>query len=148
MKYGSLPIVVLGLLLISGCMRHDIQMYESVDHSEKSVTVPAGSSGLKGELKQFLSTAGWSMAVYRGPEVFEGDIGQDVRIEKSDTFNTRYRLFVTSRRYDWCLNFSPAVKYDISFVDNATGSEVFTINGRGCEPDVLKHFQDALGGMH
>ena len=35
--------------LISGCMRHDIQMYESVDHSEKSVTVPAGSSGLKGE---------------------------------------------------------------------------------------------------
>ena len=135
------------LVLLGGCASHNIQLYGSVDQSNKTVTVPAGSKGLKGDLKKALSQKGWQLAVYRGPSVTEGEFGKNTKIEQYDTFNTKYRLIVSSRQYDLCLNFTPAITYDISFIDNQSGAEIFTIDGRGCEPDVVKKFENALNGI-
>lgn len=134
------------LIMLSGCMSHDLQMYGEIDSGDKSITVPPGAKGLKGELKSYLAREGWKLAVYRGPSISEGSLGEQTQIESYDTFNTRYRLMVASSQYDICFNLSPAINYEVSFIDNKSGSEVFTISGRGCESGVLKEFEDALSG--
>lgn len=134
------------VLVFSGCMTHNIQHYGTIDKSSKTVTVPPGAEGLKGRLKQVLADDGWKLVVYRGPSVTAGNVGENTKLEQYDTFNSRYRLIVNSYQYDLCLNFTPAIKYDVSFIDNKSGAEVFTINGRGCEAGAVEKFIDALRG--
>lgn len=131
---------------LSSCAAHDAQLYQAIDTSNKTVTVPAGSEGLKGKLKKALVNTGWKLVVYRGPSVTEGEVGEKTETKHYDTFNSRYRLIVSSYEYDVCLNFTPAITYDISFIDNKSGAEAFTMNGHGCESDVVKKFMNALRG--
>jgi len=142
--FKKLAIVAL-LAFLGGCATHNVQLYGPVDISNKTVTVPPGSEGLKGKLKQALANDGWKLVVYRGPSVTEGEIGERTKIEQYDTFNSRYRLVVSSYQNGLCL-ITPAIKYDISFIDNKSGAEVFTINGFGCEPDAVEKFMNALHG--
>jgi hypothetical protein len=128
-------------------MHHNVQTYATVDPAQKTVTVPPGSKGLKGELKKVLFELGWRLSVDRGPSVMEGKLGEDTKIENYDTFNTRYRLHVAASQYDICLNSSPAITYEISFVDNQTGSEVFTIEGNGCQTGAIEEFKKAIGAV-
>ena len=51
------------LAMLSGCMSHSLNMYGEIDVNEKSVTVPPGAKGLKGELKSYLAKEGWQLAV-------------------------------------------------------------------------------------
>jgi len=143
----KLALLMAVAILIAGCASHNIQLYGTIDQANKTVTVPAGSKGLKGELKKLLSQKGWKLAVYRGPSISEGELGKRTRIAQYDTFNTKYRLLVSSRQFDICLNLSPAITYDISFIDNNSGAEIFTIDGRDCESDVVEHFENALSGI-
>ena len=113
--------------------------------------MPPGGEGLTGELKKTLKELGWQLAVDRGPSVVEGILGDQTKLESFNTFNTRYRLSVASSQYDTCILFlarplmsSPAITYDISFVDNSTGAEVFTLAGNGCQPHVVNKFKRAL----
>ncbi|RFC33234.1 MAG: hypothetical protein DID92_2727744966 [Candidatus Nitrotoga sp. SPKER] len=139
-------VVLTALAALTGCATHNVQLYGPIDNSNKTVTVPPGSEGLKGKLKSALANDGWKLVVYRGPSVTEGEIGEKTKVEQYDTFNSRYRLIASSYQFDLCLNFTPAIKYDISFIDNKSGAEVFTINGRGCEPDAVEKFMNALRG--
>src|SRR5664280_177843 len=82
------------LFTLSGCMHHNIQNYATIDVSQKTVTVPPGSKGLRGKLKQVLTEQGWRLSIDRGPSVVEGDLGSKTKLESYDTFNTRYRLHV------------------------------------------------------
>jgi hypothetical protein len=134
------------LTSLAGCANtYDIQTYEPIDPHEKTVTVPFGSSGLKGALKQALAKEGWKLKVDRGPSVTEGTIGPATRIEQYDTFNSRYRLLISSRQFDVCLvTQSPAITFDISFIDNKSGSEVFTMGGTGCESILVEKFINVL----
>jgi len=139
-------LIILATLLV-GCTAHNVQLYSKVDHSNKTVTVPPGSRGLKGKLKQALTQEGWKLAVDRGPSVTEGRLGRDTRIKQYSTFNTRYRLITLYRQYDYCFDFTPAINYEISFIDNYSGSEVFTIDGSGCESAVVEKFKNTLKGI-
>lgn len=132
-------------ILLQACATN-IQKYSEIDETEKTITVPTGSKGLKGDIKRLLAQDGWALSVYRGPDVTEGAAGDQVRLEHYDTFNTRYTLFVASSVYDYCMNFSPAISYDISLVDNSTGTEVMTMDGNGCESNVAQKFMDNLAG--
>ncbi|MCH9827993.1 MAG: hypothetical protein K0U79_09640 [Gammaproteobacteria bacterium] len=134
-------------VMLSGCISHNVQRYAEIDATQKTVTVPPGSKGLKGELKKVLLEMGWRLSVDRGPSVVEGDFGETTKLESYDTFNTRYRLHVASSRVDFCFNFQPLVVYDISFIDNKTGGEVFTIEGRGCEGGAVDKFGEALSSV-
>jgi hypothetical protein len=139
--------LVIMLTILSGCATHNAQLYGSIDSSNKTVTVPPGSEGLKGKLKQALVSDGWRLVVYQGPSVTEGTTGEKTKIAQYDTFNSRYRLIASSHQIDLCLNFTPLIKYDLSFIDNKSGTEVFTINGRGCEADAVEKFLSALRGQ-
>lgn len=141
--------IVAGLTFLAGCATHNAQLYGSVDTSNKTVTVPPGSEGLKGELKQVMVNDDWKLVVYRGPSVSEGNVGETTKIEHYDTFNSRYRLIASSHQIDMCFkNFTPSpwIEYDVSFIDNKSGAEVFTISGRGCEVDAVEEFVNALHG--
>jgi hypothetical protein len=140
--------LITALACLTGCATQNIQIYGSVDVSNKSVTVQPGSEGIKGKLKQALANDGWSLVVYRGASVMEGEVGEKTKVQQYDTFNSRYRLVASSHQFDVCLNFEPAIKYDISFIDNKTGAEVFTIDGKGCESDVVEGFMNALKGKN
>lgn len=130
----------------AGCANtYDIQTYEPIDPHEKTVTVPFGSGGLKGALKQALAKDGWKLKVDSGPSVTEGTIGPETRIQQYKTFNSRYRLLVSSRQFDVCLvTQSPAINFDISFIDNKSGAEVFTMGGTGCESILVEKFINVL----
>ena len=144
LKIGALAAVV---ALLAGCVAApELARYGVIDQTSKTVTVPPGSDGLKGRLKQALNSEGWKMVVGRGPTVTEGAIGSSAKVEQFDTFNSRYRLVVTSRQYDICLNMSPAIVYDLSFIDNLSSSEVFTLAGKGCESTAVEKFVGALQG--
>lgn len=136
--------LLFALMLLTACTTTNIQTYGVVDPSDKTITVPAGSKGLKGEIKQALTDAGWTLAVYgRGPSVIED---RENRLEQFDTYNTRYKLALVTRVYDYCFDFTPAVEYDISLIDNYTGTEVMTMEGTGCEDAVAQEFIKALNG--
>lgn len=136
--------------LLAGCANtYNIQTYGPVDLSDKSVTVPFGSGGLKGKLKQALANNGWKLTNDRGPMVTEGTVGEKTRIERYDTFNSRYRLIVSSQQFDLCLlTQSPAIYFDVSFVDNKSGAEVFTIGGTGCESIAVEKFMNLLRSQY
>jgi hypothetical protein len=127
------------LALLTGCANtYNTQTYGPIDLSNKTVTVPFGSGGLKGKLKQSLANNGWKLISDKGPSVTEGTMGEKTRIEHYDTFNSRYRLIVSSQQFDLCLlTQSPAINFDVSFIDNKSGAEVFTIGGTGCESIVV-----------
>jgi len=145
-KIFKVGLIVMLTVFLANCATHNVQRYGSVDSSNKTVTVPPGSEGLKGQLKQALVNEGWKLVVYRGPSVIEGEIGEKTKVQQYNTFNTKYRLIVSYNERDTmlCLNFRPAVEYDISFIDNKSGTEVFTISGHGCEPSVVENFLNAL----
>ncbi|WP_149425201.1 hypothetical protein [Oryzomicrobium terrae] len=128
-------------------MSYNLHTYGAVDQNEKSVTVPPGSSGLTGKIKEALSKSGWKMAVRGGPRVTEGRLGDNTRLEQYDTFHTRYELILKWHQYDTCIsNFSPALFYDITLIDNKTNSEVISLDGRGCEYVVVEKFTEAMNG--
>jgi hypothetical protein len=140
-----LPVITLSFLALAGCSSQNVHQYGSVSQTEKTITVPAGSAGLLGMLKTELQQSGWKMNVHRGPSVTEGSVGKETRTEQIDTFNTRYSLSVRFNQYDTCIkDFKGYSNFDISMIDNDTGSEVFTLDGSGCDSDTVKKFKSML----
>ncbi|PZP85949.1 MAG: hypothetical protein DI582_04445 [Azospirillum brasilense] len=101
---------------------------------------------MKGGVKQALAQRGWKMSVYSGPEVLEGSAGNNTRLKRYDTFNTRYSLLAESRQYDICFNGSPMIYYELALIDTKTGAEVVTMDGQDCQNDVVQQFVNAMEG--
>jgi hypothetical protein len=145
-------LIVIYFLQLVGCTQFQIntQKYSSLDSREKSITVPAGSEGLRGKVKQVLSDDGWKLMVDKGPNVLEGKLSESVKLESYGTFNTRYRILIKSNQIDMCIGIplSPLLKFDISLVDNKTGSEVITMSGLHCEPEIIDKFRIAIHSLN
>ena len=145
-------LLLLITLSLSACTSTNLQTYAPIDKRAKTITVTAGSSGLKGAIKKALSAQGWKMSVYSGPEVLEGSAGEKVSLKKYSTSNTRYTLDGYGVRVDDCLSFKdgnifvPDLTYDIAIIDNKTGSEVLTMSGRGCQDEVVDALMKAVNG--
>ena len=140
---NRLCFLLIALVCIS-CATHRVQQYGRIDARNKTVTVPPGSARLTGTLKQILANDGWQLVVYSGPTVIEGTVGKTTKLQQYGTFNTRYRLLVSSVQVDVCVDLGPVLTYDVSFIDNQTGTEVFTMNGRGCEWKIIEVFRNSL----
>ena len=135
-----------------GCAHSNLQNYAAIDLSQKTVTVPPGGAGLTGKLKQILTEQGWRLSIYRGPSVVEGDLGSKTKLKSYDTFNARYRLYVRfAQSRDFCINNGQPcyIFFDVSFIDNETGSEVFTLEGSGCDclGEAVDKFREAISGV-
>jgi len=144
MKKLTLALIAICAL---GCASQaaQVQKYADFDNSNKTITVPVGSAGLVGITKRVLADNGWTLVVDRGPTVVEGRMSEKVRLEKYDTFNTRYRLYVRSSWRDVCLGSgSDYIKYEIAIVDNKSGAETFTMDGFGCESLIAEKFSQGL----
>lgn len=139
-------VVLAAILFLSGCGHIDTHYYGKVDLSDKSITVPAGGKGLKGDIKKYLADSGWKMMVDRGPNVTKGEVGQETNLEQSATFKTRYRIAIASTWFDVCLNATSAYSFDISLIDNLSGMEVFTMAGAHCESEIMDRFSTIMRG--
>lgn len=132
-------------ILASGCTTQNVNTFGTIDRSDKTITVPAGSAGLTGGLKGALQANGWKMTVYRGASVTQGSVGERTNLRQYDTFNTRYTLSVRYNQFDTCIkDLKGYSSYDISLIDNTSGSEVFTIDGEDCDTDTVKKFSQLI----
>jgi hypothetical protein len=139
-----LPFAVMAVL--AGCASSNVQFYEQIDPTDKTITLPPGSSLLLGPIKQSLRASGWRIAVERGPVRTVGTLGVQTDLETGITFKTRYRLALTQRQVDVCLGTGlPMVAYDLSLIDNRTGEEIMTASGRDCVDLAARWFSSAVG---
>ena len=141
----GLKLVALGIMLLVAACAPNVQRYASLDPTEKTMMVPPGSIFLLGDLKAALASSGWKTVIDTGPVVTQGMANeQGVNLTTSQTFRARYRLYVKAQQVDICITLDPSIVYDISVVDNKTGSEVVTMNGRGCSKQVVRQFMEEL----
>lgn len=139
--------IMLVLAAISGCASYNTQKYAEIDKASKTIKVPIGGDGLLGKLKKELSANGWKFVTRSGPTVTEGTATDKVKLEQYDTSLARYDLHVAAKRIDYCIaDLSPLYNYSISVVDTKTGSEAFTIDGKGCETEIAKKFIGLMEG--
>ena len=130
--------------ILSACVSADLRQYGTIDRTQQSITVPPGS-GLTAEVKDVFKQNGWKLVVDHGPQTIEGSIGQNLRLEKFETFNTRYRLILASIEVDTCLgHFDSLYRYDMSMIDNKTGEEIMVMGGRACESQIVDRIQKFL----
>ena len=150
MKFTSLIAIMPLAVLLTSCMSSDVQVYDRIDASEKSITVPFGNKLLVGAIKEQLKKAGWKFAVYNGPIRSTGTLGNKVDIKTGETFKTRYNLLIRQQEFDSCVSVraatmgSPAIDYDLSLIDNNSGGEVITQSGRDCLNKAVEKFVSAL----
>jgi hypothetical protein len=140
MRFG---VFVLALFL-AGCGAYNVNTFESVDPTEKTITVPPGG-GLTGSIKQAPTRDGWRVIVRAGPEVTRGQLGEQTRLERQKTVTTRYVMILRWAQFDTCIpRFDAAYNYDISIMDARGGSEVLTLSDRGCETKIVDKLMEAL----
>jgi hypothetical protein len=140
----AILLALLVALAVAACGSYRLRTFAAVDLTAKTITVPPGG-GLTGALKEALTREGWQIAVYRGPDVTQGTVGDRTRLESVKTFKTRYTLFLHWQEFDVCVPmFDPAYRYDLSVVDNMSGTEVMTLSGHGCEGRIVDKFVEAL----
>lgn len=129
---------------ITGCMKYNVQTFGTFDPNQKTITVPAGGKSLNGKIKSMLRSEGWQLLVDRGPRVTEGRLGEETKLQEYDSFNSRYRLVLSCRWIDISLRFQDIYSYDISLIDNETGTEVITLSGNGEENVIVEKLRVAI----
>lgn len=145
-KSTPLTAAALSLLLcllssvLCGCFSHNVHVYGAIDPTNKTMTVPTGGY-LTGAIKHALASDGWMLTTSRGPDMTEGRMGSDTRLQQFQSFNTRYVLNIWWHKM---LDAYPRYNYNISVVDTRTGSEVLTMSGNGPESDIVKRFMASL----
>jgi len=88
------------------------------------------------------------MVVYHGPRVTRGTFGREVNIQQSDTFNTRYSLYLDANFFDWTFpTFDRAYHYNLSIVDNRNGTEIIVMSGSDGKRRIIKKLSRALDGQ-
>lgn len=141
MKYLSvLCVLASASIILSGCTKNFVQAYTKLDLNDKSITVPAGGK-LNGALKKALKDDGWRLKVDSNTIVTEGSNSKETYKEKTRVeSDTRYRLLSTYSG-DFCFTCGCVSSYNISIIDNKTGEEIATFDGRErkqCYEDVAK----------
>lgn len=133
------------VFLVAACSTANVSRYGEIDNTNKSITVPTGSAGLKGDIKAALKKQGWSLKVIGGELISRKTNSSTTKT--SVVANTRYSLLIASNEFDRCIGakmFEPAEHFDISLIDNKTGAEVFTMSGSGCNSKTVESFLAAL----
>ena len=141
MRRSSIAIVAAFYIHLAGCTGADAIYYSDAPIVEKTITVPPGNRGVVGLTKRLFRKHSWRMVVYEGPTVTQGSVGDNTNLRTSDSFLTRYRLYLEQNQWDICLDGGGAYRYSLSIVDNSTGEEIFASNGNACESvinDALK----------
>lgn len=136
--------MVLCAVILAGCTSTNVHQYGQIDQSDKSITVPSGTGGLKGAIKTILHDDGWKMTVFKGPSITEGTTGKETLLKSYETSKTRYTLWGQHQFIDYCLTGESYYQYEITIIDNKSGTEVLSMDGLGCEKAITKQFSNML----
>ena len=141
------------LFILTGCVSPpESRSYTKIDLTEKSITVPPGSDGLKGLLKDVLINEKWSMVVDSSLEATEGEAKEKVNLLSRKVYQTRYYLFVKSNVIDDCIEFTSSntpskyYRFDVSIIDTKSNTETLTMSGKSCSSQIVKDFRNHLQG--
>jgi hypothetical protein len=140
---GRAIVALIGLAALAACTHSNVRRLEPIDQSSRSITVPAGTSGALGGIKDHLQGAGWTVVVDLGARTVTRRTLSADAAQSGGFQRTRYRLYLRQSQFSTCLN-GPALSYDLSIVDNSSGTEVLTMAGRECGPDIVSKFAAAI----
>jgi hypothetical protein len=132
-------------ICLAACLSSNVQVAGHIDLAEKTMTVPPGNALLVGAIKQRLRRPDWKFIVDAGPRRTIGTLGEKTDLATGNTFLTRYRLIVKQDQVSTCiLGGDPSIVYDLSLIDNRTGEEIITQNGRDCRDSAADKFVATL----
>ena len=131
------------MIFLAGC-GSDAEIYVAQPAKDKSIVVPSGLSATAKSVKNVFRGAGWQTFVSWASEQTTGSLGAFVNINTKVKYPARYTAKASGRTFDWCLDLSDHVVYDISIIDNVTGEEVAAFAGRACEKQIEKTLKETL----
>jgi hypothetical protein len=117
--------------ILSGCANGHVDVFGKIDPAEKVAYVPAGHSGVIGAMKKAMVDNGWTLVASIGDERVVGKFGNETDLLLTHERRPRYTFSVTQHVWNPCMAGENAVEYEVSIVDNRTGSEVAALTGRG-----------------
>lgn len=88
--------IVFVTFALTGCIYSRFQTPGTIDSSQKTITVPAGNYGIKGDVKKYLASSGWL--------IITAQDGEDTASTTTPA-KTRYRLVVETETHHDCMNF-------------------------------------------
>jgi len=137
------PIALLSIAILASCGTES-ELYVDGPAKNKSIMVPAGLSPTAKSLKNVFRSAGWQTYVTGGSYETTGSGGNYVNVNTKAKYPARYSAWAEGRAFDLCLDFSKAISYDISILDNVTGQEVAAFSGSACERTIEKELKETL----
>ncbi len=114
--------------------------------NDKTISVSPGHGVLQREIKKMLREEGWTLKVQKGPNIAKGELNSSDGVSISQTYKTKYLLYVYARSFDLCFDFSKAINYEVVVVDVDSSEEVISMGGKGCEKKVAKDFMKLVNG--
>lgn len=131
----------------SGCYTSEIRQYAKLDPNDKTVFAPVGEGKVISPLKDVLRNQGWKVLVKENDQYnTTGTLGLNTQLNTQSISNARYSLLISSQFVENSVGVT-GYDYQISFVDNKTGEEVFTLHGVDTEDGIANHFSSALNAV-
>lgn len=145
----KISLIVLTLLILSGCAYSNIKSYGSINLNNKSITIQPGGGQLIGDIKDVLYRSGWILKIDSETEKYDGNFGSkttsnNIDVYKYKSYKTRYRLLITANYQDICIIGGTMYSYNLSIIDNNTDTEVLNMYGRDCSNTIITKLQKAL----
>lgn len=141
MKKLALVVALFGLLVSCGAA----ELYTEDRAVDKTIMVPTGLRPVPKAIKEVFKEAGWKTVVAGKSLVTSGTSnGSYVNLSTKTKYPARYSVLADSRPYDYCIDFTQKIIYDISILDNVTGEEVAAFSGWGCGARIKKKIRATL----
>ena len=128
LKLGAVAALILAL---GGCIATNLERYNRIDVTARTIAIPPDNSPLIAELRAALQADGWTLANPAGP---------------GGAVPPRYTLDIRLIRVDpeTCgPNGNLVVKFDLVLYDNRTSDAALTFRGRDCSRDAVAEFMAA-----
>ena len=128
LKLGATGAIILAL---GGCIATNLERYNRIDITARTIAIPPDSSPLIAGLRGALQADGWTLANPTGP---------------AGSVPPRYWLDIRLIRVDpeTCYpSGDPVVKFDLVLYDNRTSDAALTFRGRDCSRDAVATFMNA-----
>lgn len=111
-------------LSLGGCLSSNVTTYNSIDPTQRTMTVPGDPSVFANAIRVRLQRIGWQVVLDNDPAATP----------------TRYRLLITQRHIENCYpKGGDEISYKLILYDNKTNDAVLTQGGRDCsDPASIK----------
>jgi hypothetical protein len=136
MEINMRKVLILLLLITTvSCSTNNIQQFEQVDQSSKTVLVSTGSLGFQPRLKRILRDEGFKLYIK----------SEDKDFAYAKKGNVKYELIANAEVLEYDI-FTGQNKYvfDISFINLETGTEVFYYSGQEWAKKIDKRFRKLI----